>query len=142
MALDNMCDNAWQVKGNILPLTASKLKGEVIQLKEDAMANSAIPVIDPSVRHVGVSKLRELNATKLKETKDETLVIQDNDTPVAVLLSYEKFMIMQGQLMAIFNTLELVTDDVERNGLVAGLADLRAGRIQPFADIEAELEKK
>jgi len=106
------------------------------------MANSAIPVIDPSVRHVGVSKLRELNATKLKETKDETLVIQDNDTPVAVLLSYEKFMIMQGQLMAIFNTLELVTDDVERNGLVAGLADLRAGRIQPFADIEAELEKK
>lgn len=106
------------------------------------MANGAIPVIDPSVRHVGVSKLRELNATKLKETKDETLVIQDNDTPVAVLLSYEKFMIMQGQLMAIFNTLELVTDDVERNGLVAGLADLRAGRVQSFADIEAELEKK
>lgn len=106
------------------------------------MANGAIPVIDPSVRHVGVSKLRELNATKLKETKDETLVIQDNDTPVAVLLSYEKFMIMQGQLMAIFNTLELMTDDVERTGLVAGLADLRAGRVQPFADIEAELEKK
>jgi PHD/YefM family antitoxin component YafN of YafNO toxin-antitoxin module len=106
------------------------------------MANSAIPVIDPTVRHVGVSKLRELNATKLKETKDETLVIQDNDTPVAVLLSYEKFMIMQGQLMAIFNTLELMTDDVERTGLVAGLADLRAGRVQTFEDIEAELEKK
>jgi len=102
----------------------------------------AIPIIDPSVKHVGVSKLRELNATKLKETKDETLVIQDNDKPLAVLLSYEKFMIMQGQLMAVFNTLEVMTDENERNGLVAGLKDLQNGRIRSFDEIEAELENK
>ena len=101
------------------------------------MANGTIPIIDPSVKHVGVSKLRELNATKLKEAKDETLVIQDNDTPVAVLLSYEKFMIMQGQLMAVFNTLELMTDDKERSSLVAGLNDLRAGKTRSFDKIEA-----
>jgi PHD/YefM family antitoxin component YafN of YafNO toxin-antitoxin module len=102
----------------------------------------AIPIIDPSVRHVGVSKLRELNATKLKETKDETLVIQDNDKPLAVLLSYEKFMIMQGQLMAVFNTLEVMTDENERTGLLAGLKDLQNGRIRTFDEIEAELESK
>ncbi len=105
------------------------------------MAIGAIPVIDPSVRHVGVSKLRELNATKLKEN-NETLVIQDNDNPLAVLLSYEKFLIMQQQLMAVYNTLDLLVDEKERAGLVAGLDDLRAGRVRSLVDIEAELEKK
>jgi hypothetical protein len=63
-----------------------------------AVSFSSIPYIDPKVRHVGVSKLRELNATKLKELgqdNEQTLVIQDNDQPLAVLLSYEKFLIMQ-----------------------------------------------
>jgi len=106
------------------------------------MTNGAIPIIDPSVKHVGVSKLRELNASKLRQTKDETLVIQDNDTPVAVLLSYEKFMLMQGHLLAVFNTIEILTDDFERDGLLNGLKDLAEGRVRPLEDIEMEVEKK
>lgn len=106
------------------------------------MAHSAIPVIDPRVKHVGVSKLRELNATKLAEQNDETLVIQDNDKPLAVLVSYEQFLIMQEKLASVMNTLELVSDELERKGLLAGLDDLRAGRIQSFDEIEAELGRK
>ena len=109
------------------------------------MAHAAIPYIDPRVRHVGVSKLRELNATKLKEMghgNEETLVIQDNDTPLAVLLTYERFLRMQEKLTAVFNTIEMLTDDGERNALLAGLADLKAGRTRSLDEIEAELEGK
>src|SRR5204862_2328808 len=99
---------------------------------------------DPTVKHVGVSKLRELNATKLKELKenDDTLVIHENDQPLAVLLNYEKFLIMQQQLMSVISTIEVLTDDKELAGILSGLADMKAGRVQSLAEIEAELEKK
>src|ERR1700689_3246679 len=62
-----------------------------------AKANQvSIPYLDPSVQHVGISKLRALNVTQLAEL-DKTLVIQDNDRPLAVLLKYEKFMAMQNR---------------------------------------------
>jgi hypothetical protein len=105
------------------------------------MALGTIPIIDPSVRHVGVSKLRELNATKLRDNP-ETLVIQDNGTPLAVLLSYEKFLIIQEQLLAVFNTVELFADEREHKGLIAAFEDLRAGRVRSLAEIEAEMEKE
>lgn len=38
--------------------------------------------------------LRALNVTQLAEL-DKTLVIQDNDKPLAVLLKYEHFLAMQ-----------------------------------------------
>jgi translation initiation factor IF-3 len=57
----------------------------------------SIPYLDPSVQHVGISKLRALNVTQLRNL-DKTLVIQDNDKPLAVLLKYEHFMAMQEQL--------------------------------------------
>lgn len=109
------------------------------------MAQAAIPYIDPKVRHVGVSKLRELNATKLKQLggdDEQTLVIQDNDTPLAVLLSYEKFLIIQAKLSAVFNTVELLTDEGERNALLAGMNDLQSQRIRSLDEVEAELAKK
>jgi hypothetical protein len=106
------------------------------------MPISAIPIIDPSVKYVGVSKLRELNATKLKEQTDDTLVFQDNDKPLAVLLSYEKFLIMQQQLMAVFNTLEFLTDEKERNAVFTAMNAVRSGHFRPLKEIEAELEKK
>jgi len=105
------------------------------------MALPTYPVIDPSIKQVGVSKLRELNATALKET-DDTFVIQDNNTPLAVLLTYEKFLNMQQELMSVINTLELLTDSKELAGLVAGIEQLNAGRVRPLAEIEAELEQK
>jgi hypothetical protein len=57
----------------------------------------SIPYLDPSVQHVGISKLRALNVTQLREM-DKTLVIQDNDKPLAVLLKYEHFMAIQERL--------------------------------------------
>ncbi|HEX4021726.1 MAG TPA: hypothetical protein VHX63_11305 [Acidobacteriaceae bacterium] len=59
----------------------------------------SIPYLDPSVQHVGISKLRALNVTQLREL-DKTLVIQDNDKPLAVLLKYEHFMAMQQQIQS------------------------------------------
>lgn len=104
-------------------------------------AATAYPVIDPTIKHVGVSKLRELNAATLKETED-TFVIQDNNTPLAVLLSYEKFLIMQQQLMSVLNTLELISEQKEFEGLLAGIKDMESGRVRSLAEIEADLAKK
>jgi len=57
----------------------------------------SIPYLDPSVQHVGVSKLRALNIEQLRDL-DKTLVIQDNDKPLAVLVRYEQFMVMQERI--------------------------------------------
>jgi PHD/YefM family antitoxin component YafN of YafNO toxin-antitoxin module len=109
--------------------------------RKRTMGLPAYPVIDPTIKHVGVSKLRELNATALKETED-TFVIQDNNTPLAVLLTYKKFLNMQQELMSVINTLELLTESKELEGVLAGIEEMKAGRARPLAEIEAELEKK
>ena len=57
----------------------------------------SIPYIDPSIQHVGISRLRALNVTQLREL-DKTLVIQDNDKPLAVLLKYDHFLAMQERI--------------------------------------------
>lgn len=108
-----------------------------------AQATMAFPFVNPTVRHVGVSKLRELNASKLRENSEETLVIQDsNDTPLAVLLSYEQFLIIQQQLLAVINTVDMLTDKAEYDNLIAGFEDIRAGRVRSLDEIDAELEKQ
>ena len=48
--------------------------------------------------HVGISRLRALNVTQLRDL-DKTLVIQDNDEPLAVLLKYEHFLAMQAKIL-------------------------------------------
>lgn len=102
----------------------------------------AFPFVNPSVRYVGVSKLRELNATKLKEN-DETLIIQDSDdTPLAVLLSYEQFLIIQDQLLSVLNTIEVLSDDNEHKSLSRAFDDIRAGKVRSLDEIEAEMEKQ
>ena len=58
----------------------------------------SIPYLDPSVQYVGISRLRALNVTQLREL-DKTLVIQDNDKPLAVLLKYEHFLAMQEKIL-------------------------------------------
>ena len=108
------------------------------------MANvDGFPFVNPTVRHVGVSKLRELNASKLRENSEETLVIQDsNDTPLAVLLSYEQFLIIQQQLMAVLNTVEMLSDKEEHDSFLAAFEDIRSGRVRSLDEIDAELEKQ
>src|ERR1700687_3331185 len=104
------------------------------------MGLNAYPVIDPTIRHVGVSKLRAMNATALKETED-TFVIQDNNTPLAVLLTYEKLLIMQQKMMSVMNTLDLLTESKEIAGVLAGIQEVNAGRARTLAGIEADREK-
>ncbi|MFZ1141328.1 MAG: hypothetical protein ABR881_02170 [Candidatus Sulfotelmatobacter sp.] len=106
------------------------------------MSTCAIPNIDPNVKHVGVSKLRDLNATKLKEQNEETLVIQENDTPLAVLFSYKRFLEIRQEFDAMASMIELLASDVEKKGLMAAFEDIAAGRVRPFEEFEAELEKK
>lgn len=63
-----------------------------------AKANEiSIPYIDPNIQHVGISRLRALNVAQLRAL-DKTLVIQDNDKPLAVLLKYEHFLAMQERM--------------------------------------------
>lgn len=106
------------------------------------MEVATFPFVNPSVRHVGVSKLRELNETKLKENA-ETLIIQgSNDAPLAVLLSYEKFLIIQDQLLAVLSTVEVLSDEAERKSLLRAFEEIRAGRVRSLDEIEAEMEKQ
>ena len=101
---------------------------------------TSVPFIDPNVEHVGVSRLRRLNATNLRKFQ-KTLVIQDNDEPLAVLLTYEQFLVMQRQMQAVLGTIEILTDDEERSGLLAGLSDFRAGRTRSLEDIRSALKR-
>jgi hypothetical protein len=98
-----------------------------------------IPRIDPKVKHVGVSKLRKLNSNDLRNTK-ETLVLQENDTPLAVLLKYENYLILQNQLDSLMATIEVLTGELEE--LKAGIEDLNAGRTKPISEVMASLKKK
>jgi hypothetical protein len=105
------------------------------------MTTNAIPLIDPSVRYVGVSKLRGLNAAKLRDTK-ETLVFQDNDVPLAVLLSYENYLGIQQHLAALLSTLELFSDKVELEGVLRGLKEIGEGSIHSFDEVKATLKER
>ncbi len=98
------------------------------------------PHIDPTVKHVGVSKLRGLNADSLRATTD-TFVIQEKERPLAVLLTYEKFMAMQEELEAAARTVEMLSDPVELAALRVATEDIAAGRIHSLASIDAEIRK-
>jgi hypothetical protein len=106
------------------------------------MATSTFPEIDPQIRYVGVSKLRELNATKLREQTDDTLVIQENDIPLSVLFSYKRYQEMRTEFNSLLRMIEMLTSDDERNGVLAAFEDIRAGRVRTLAEIEADLEKE
>ena len=43
---------------------------------------------------------------------------------------------------SLLSMVELLTNGTERNGLLAALEDIRAGRVRILAEIEADLEKK
>ncbi len=70
------------------------MKDGLIPLRSNRLLGAAYPRIDPSVSFVGVSTLRKLNAQRLSELNG-LLVLQDDDAPLAVLMSYEMFMRIQ-----------------------------------------------
>ena len=104
------------------------------------MGAMTIPFIDENVEHVGTTKLRELNSAKLK-SNTKTLVIQENDTPLAVLLNYEKFLIMQNQLISLLETIDVLSNEAEVSSLKSGFEDMGAGRVKSIAQIRASLKK-
>ena len=106
------------------------------------MATCTFPDIDPRIRHVGVSKLRDLNATKLKENEDDTFVIQENDVPLSVLFSYKKYQEMRAEMNSLLSMIEMLTNDTERTGLIAAFEDLRGGRVRTLSEIETDLAKE
>src|SRR5256885_16758279 len=105
---------------------------------------TTMAVLNPDVKYVGISKLRDLNAnklTQLKETK-ETLVFQDNDKPVAVLLSYDNYLGIQQQMAALMNTVELFSERIELEGVIRGLKDISEEKVHSFAEVKATLKER
>ncbi|HZS09220.1 MAG TPA: hypothetical protein VFD58_30580 [Blastocatellia bacterium] len=100
-----------------------------------------IPFIDPNVQHVGISKLRALNASSLSNL-DKTWVIQDDDTPIAVLLTYEQFLSMQNQLQQVLNAIELLQDKDETAALIAGLHDTLSGNTKDASEVRKSLKER
>lgn len=90
--------------------------------------------VNPNVRTVGVSKLRSLNATQLRGI-DKTLVIQENDQPLAVLLKYEEYIAMQEQLLAMIETQAVLSNKSVVDGILGGRADAKSGNTRPIEDI-------
>jgi hypothetical protein len=101
-----------------------------------AVVSNVAPYIDPNVQHVGVSKLRGLSASKLSDMK-RTLVIQDNDSPLAVLVRYEQYMAIQEQIKSLKETIQILTDEGEKAAMDAGLKELSEGRVRTLSDVRA-----
>ena len=104
------------------------------------MRGATIPYIDHNVEHVGVSKLRKLNSDELRHFT-KTMVLQDNDEPLAVLVNYEQFLIMQNQLNSLLETIDLLGNQEEMGALVAGLEDIKAGRTKTISQIKSAIRK-
>lgn len=90
--------------------------------------------VNPKVATVGVSKLRSLSASKLRSI-DKTLVIQENDQPLAVLLKYEEYMAMQERLLSMIETHAVLSDKNVVEGIRAGRADAASGNTRPIEEI-------
>lgn len=102
---------------------------------------TTIPYIDPNVQHVGISKLRAFNVNTLSNL-DKTLVIQDNDTPLAVLLTYEQFLSMQNQLQAVLSAIEMMQDKDEMAALMTGFHDVISGNTKNASEVRRQLNRK
>lgn len=107
-----------------------------------AAATSAFLDINPQIKFVGVSKLRDLNAAKLRQQTDDALVIQENDTPLSVLMSYKRYQAMREEFNALLSIIEVLSSENEREGLLKAFEDIRSGRVRSLAEIEADLTKE
>jgi hypothetical protein len=114
-------------KGEVNPMNFSESKGK-------------IPHIDPSVQYVGVSKLRLLNAERLRSL-DNTLVIQDDDKPLAVVLSYDQFLEMQKERSAILATLETIWNEEDRSALIAAMRGAAKGHTKQDSQVRRRSKK-
>ena len=113
-------------------------------MKLDASRNilDAVPVIDPRIEHVGVAKLRRMDGPTLKKNANDkkTLVIREHDVPLAVLVSYEQYLIMQNEFNALMETLEITSNSVELRMLMDGFAEAQEGKTRSIKDIRKGLK--
>ena len=91
-----------------------------------------VPHIDTSVEYVGTTRLRKLNAAILKAVS-KTLVVQENDTPLAVLLKYDQFLTMQHKLEVAIRTVELLSKKTDPQIVVEALRDAAGGNTFPLS---------
>lgn len=83
-----------------------------------------LPFIDRRVEHIGVSKLRQIDGKTLKENVDnKAIVIREHDLPLAVLLSYEQYLVMQDQLNSLVETIEILSSADEFKLLAQGMSE-------------------
>ena len=97
----------------------------------DVQISGVMPhYIDPTIEHVGVSKLRQMSAANLGKLKN-MLVVRENDTALAVVIRYEQYLKMQNQLEEALRTIQAYHSD----GLAHGLQDAALGKIdRRYAD--------
>jgi hypothetical protein len=100
-----------------------------------------VPYIDTSISDIGVSQLRKLNASDLRKAK-KTLVVRDNNVPLAVVLKYEQFLVMQGKLEAAQRTLDLILKRDEFKDLIKSLNEANDGGGKDLAEIAPELVRQ
>lgn len=112
-------------------------------LSMDRFLAADLPIINRNIEHVGLSGLKKLDKKRLREVDDKNkmLVIQDHNTPLAVLLSYEKYLIIQDQLQAVMETVDLFGDLDELRGVIAGLQDVLDGKTKSLEEIRKSLKK-
>lgn len=75
-----------------------------------------IPKIDPAVRHVGISYLRKLNASQLRQLEG-AIVVCDNSEPLAVIVSYETFLRIQQVQQTMMKSADVIGEYVVPRGL-------------------------
>jgi hypothetical protein len=57
--------------------------------------SSVFPNIDPRIKAVGVSKLRDMNAGFLRKLNEDLYIVQEGDEPLAVIISYGQYLVCQ-----------------------------------------------
>jgi hypothetical protein len=102
--------------------------------------NNDIPMIDPRIEYTGATKLRSLNTENLRKLK-KTLVIQDNDTPLAVLLNYEQYLTIQRKLQEALDRVQFYSKEEAQKNLGKGLKDIQEGRVVPLADKDPKFSR-
>lgn len=101
----------------------------------DVQISGVMPhYIDPTIEHVGVSKLRQMSAANLGKLR-KMLVVQDNDTALAVVIRYEQYLAMQNQLEDALRTIQAYAS----TGLATGLHDAEVGRVKRMTEVDNTL---
>ncbi len=100
-----------------------------------------VPYIDTSISDIGVSQLRKLNATELRKSK-KTLVVRENNVPLAVVLKYEQFLVMQNKLEAALKTVDLLTKQKDVQAVIEALKDAAQGKGVDLSEIAPEVTNR